>query len=76
MQVESGMILFIDPCVLFDRNEREKWLEMCHADDTPKAIEAALRKKYGVQVGCIHTEDGDGVYEIHRSDDGVQVKGA
>ncbi len=73
MQVESGMILLIDPCVLFEQKE---WSEVCLADDTPKEIEKSLKKKFGLIPGCTYTVDGDGIYSIVRQANSIRVEGA
>lgn len=74
--VDTGMILCIDPCHLF--NDKD-WHKICEAEDIPEAVQKALVKKFKCNENapvCFETRHGDGLFPVTRKDDGVMIEGA
>lgn len=83
--VDSGLLLLIDPCYIFNRKE---WKQICkkgHAeggDIGQEIINMLMRrvKKHGMENGelalVFQTEYGDGCYAVSRDDSGVVIEGA
>lgn len=74
--VDTGMILCIDPCLLFNRRE---WVKICGQEDIAAAVVEGLRKKLklkALNAACFNTQHGDGIFPVRRTEEGVMIQGA